>query len=724
MKKQERENPLVKLFGPNKQWVNWIVVMRKDKDGNNKPTKAPYHAGRKKYAESTDPKTWQTYEEAVKNNPKNVGIIMTPDKKILAIDIDDCLVKGQLKHPEAKAIKEFVKKANSYTEVSPSGTGFHVLLQLEEPFTLEASRKHGRPYEVYNTGRFFTYTGDVVGKEARAVRPVGKEEAISLLKIIGYPWKVEEEVAPKTIAGAPLEDHAILEKMFGAKNGPEVKALYEGDISKYAKDESAADMALLMHFAFWTNKNPTQMERLWLASPLGRRGKTQQRQKYRTTTIQNAIKTTKDTYEPKVTTSTEINLMFTLNKDGDKIYPQNTENMCRILRNHPEFKGTLRYEEFAQRLQILDKEEWREIRDDDEIGLMNAIAVRFTNFSKVAKAMIHDAVMKVAFENRVNVAKDFLKGLTWDGVPRLDMWLTSTYGAPDDELHHKIASNWWKGMVNRMIEPGCQFDHVLVLEGRQGLLKSSSLAIIGGPWYVETSMGTDTKDFFQQFAGKCVIEFSEGEVLSKTETKRMKAIVTTRFDRYRVPYGKYAEDFPRSSVFAMTTNEAQYLKDETGNRRWLPVAVRTKANVEQLKKDRDQLFAEAYHRLVVLKETTYEFPQKELEELQDARREAHPWEEIIYGWYFSMPNERREKGITLLEAHKEAIHQVKTEVFDFQEKLDVRDQRDLAAIFRNVLRLERRRLRNEDGRQYKFFPTIDTVGAAPVELREEINAIL
>src|ERR1019366_5023328 len=117
-------------------------------------------------------------------------------------------------------------------------------------------------------------------------------------------------------------------------------------------------------------------------------------------------------------------------------------------------------------------------------------------------------------------------------------------------------------------------------------------------------MSTDNKDFFMQFQGKLFVEFSEGETLNRTETKKMKAIITTQFDRYRPPFGRSSQDFPRRCVFAMTTNQEEYLKDETGNRRWLPVRlVKKTADTEWLAENREQIFAEAYHRVITLKET-------------------------------------------------------------------------------------------------------------------------
>ncbi len=301
--------------------------------------------------------------------------------------------------------------------------------------------------------------------------------------------------------------------------------------------------------------------------------------------------------------------------------------------------------------------------------------------------MTYDAIIKVSKEHVYDSARDFITSVKWDETPRLASWLTTVYGAPNDKYHQAAGSNWLKGLVKRICEPGCKFDYVLVLEGEQGVRKSTSLAVLGGDWYVETTMSTDTKDFFMQFQGKAIIEFSEGETLNRTEVKRMKAIITTQFDKYRPPYGRISQDFPRRCVFAMTTNQDQYLKDETGNRRWLPVRVELPtANVEWLKDNREQLFAEAYHRLFTLNETVYEFPEEETRQAQNMRRISDPNTELIADWYCNKLNpEQREAGITIDMVYKDALNG------GFTSKAKTKwEEMSIANVLKNELNLIKR----------------------------------
>lgn len=638
------ENDLYKKFGGEKRWVNWRL-----EEVNGKLTKVPYMKNGRK-ASSTNPKTWTKLSEL---EGMKHGIVLH-DGKLICIDIDHILVDGKLEHDEKERIAEIILEADTYTEVSQSGTGLHLFLSVVDSVP-EIHNHKKAPFEVYSTGRYIAVTGNQYGAP-RDVRTVTKEEAERIINIaIQQNTPMVREVVEGVSTGNRFSDEELLAKMFASKNGAAVKSLYEGDLSKHKGDPSSADMALCSHLAFWTGRNAEQMERMWLASGLGKREKTLERKDYRDRTIANAIKNCKEAYEPP-----SIDFVCTPNSRGEMVPVMNTENIERILRLHEEFKGKFRYDDFIQMFQIFDdkKKAWRTLEDVDAIVTQARISVLFKVFARVSKNIVYDAICAIAKENRVDTAKDFITGLKWDGVARVDQWLMHTYGVEDNEYHRKVGSNWLKGLVKRIVEPGCKFDYVLVLEGEQGVKKSTSLYILGGAWHAETTMSTDTKDFFMQFAGKAIIEFSEGETLSRTEVKRMKAIITMQFDRYRTPYERATMDFPRRCVFAMTTNQDEYLKDETGNRRWMPVrVVKDEADVEWLAENREQLFAEAYHRVAILGETVYEFPDEDMMREQAQRMIHDPNEDLIAEWYYgALKIDEREAGITISQVHIECLN--------------------------------------------------------------------
>jgi predicted P-loop ATPase len=336
----------------------------------------------------------------------------------------------------------------------------------------------------------------------------------------------------------------------------------------------------------------------------------------------------------------------------------------------------------------------------------------------VGKEMVYDAIIKVAKENTFDSAISYITSLQWDKVYRLDTWLSKVYGTPEDKYHIAVGSNWIKGMVKRLVDPGCKFDFVLVLEGEQGVKKSTSLYVLGGEWHTETAMSTDSKDFFMQFSGKSIIEFSEGETLSRTEVKRMKAIITMQYDRFRLPYERSTMDFPRRCVFAMTTNQSEYLKDETGNRRWLPVRVLLpEANIEWLKENREQLLAEAYHRITVKKETIYEFPLEETRNEQQARRMQDPYTDSVVNWYYNvLKKSDRENGITIFQVYQQVYRGGST----FGSQMAKWEEMSIANLLKDSMKLEKRKVMRDGVRSVRWYNPNEEVEMTNEQMVESI----
>jgi len=695
-------------FSEQKIWVNWKIVLR---DG--KKTKIPFQPDGTP-ADSTDPSTWHSYKDC-KAHDEKVGFVLSDELSMVAIDLDKCL---DLSDPESPSIdgstplgrklQELVALADTYTEISPSGTGLHLLFKVPSPYPLIAMRSKQAPgFEVYARARYLTYTGNPFGAKKK-IRLIEHEDLTKLLEIVGYPWGNSNPHIPTVIPILSLIPDAaqeILTRMFVSKNGADIRSLYDGNIpAKYNGDDSAADAALLAHLAYWTQKDPDIMRTLWLASPLGQREKTQKRIGYQDTSIRKAIQFCKDVYTPPPQADPELDLIFTVNKDGQRVYPLVFENICRILANHPDYADTLKLDTFRNVIEIKDGAGWRELQEVDAMYFQRRISVEFPPFIKVKREMVFDAMVTVAHENKYDSAIDYVRSVQWDGIQRLDHWLTHTYGVADDIYHQAVGSNWFKGMVKRILHPGCKFDHVLVLEGPQGTKKSTSLAVLGRSWHVETTMDPSNKDFFQQFQGKAIIEFSEGEIVSRVETKKLKAIITMQYDRYRPSYGRLTQDFPRRSVFAMTTNQEEYLKDESGNRRWLPVQCKQVANIEWLEKNRDQLFAEAAYR-VDKGETIWEFPEEETKAIQESRRIGDPNTDAVVDWYMTQTDENiRNAGITVQQAYNGAILKQMTSY----KPLAKWEEMSIATILKDVLKLRKDRPMRNGVRQYRYYPSDDT----------------
>lgn len=213
-----------------------------------------------------------------------------------------------------------------------------------------------------------------------------------------------------------------------------------------------------------------------------------------------------------------------------------------------------------------------------------------------ATGALLDATSLVAHRCRVHPVREYLGSLKWDGVPRIDTWIRDfCEGKAQEPYLSEISRKFLLAMVKRVFEPGCQWDYVLVLEGKQGRYKSSAArALAGDKWFMDNLPDLKDKDSMLNLQGKWLIELGELADVKRADYNLVKAYLVRRTDTVRPHYGKLMSDVPRQSVFIGTINEGQYLKDPTGNRRYWPVRVGT-CDAGGLGRARDQLFAEAMH---------------------------------------------------------------------------------------------------------------------------------
>lgn len=401
---------------------------------------------------------------------------------------------------------------------------------------------------------------------------------------------------------------------------------------------------------------------------------------------------------------------------NDKGIIPNEENVYRTIKNDLQLRDMFRYNTFIGLIESkFENDNWESLQRVDVTSVRMHLMRMYPHFSKIPHSSVEDAILRYAKDNKVSPPVEYFKSLVWDQTPRLNSWLSKTYNVPDDIYHQAVGSNWIKGMIKRIVMPGCKFDYVMVLEGRQGIKKSTSLAIIGSipnhpSLHVETVFTPDNKDFFMLFGGKAIVEFSEGETLSRTEAKHLKAIITMQFDKYRPPYERSPKDFPRQCVFAMTTNQEEYLKDETGNRRWLPVACEGMVNTEWLIENKEQIFAEAYHRVITLGESIHEFPEEETRIQQQMRQLTDPKEEQIYEWYFNkLGDSERNAGITTRAAYIGGVLGGSA----FGKEMGKLEEMQVGGILKNNLFLDRKRIRDGGDRFYRYYPGEATKKIAP-----------
>lgn len=210
------------------------------------------------------------------------------------------------------------------------------------------------------------------------------------------------------------------------------------------------------------------------------------------------------------------------------------------------------------------------------------------------------ALVEVGSQQSFHPIKYELENLVWDGTPRIKDWLVKYLGAQDTAYARHVGLKVLVAAVNRVYEPGCKFDYIMVLEGRQGIGKSQIVRILGGEYYGDIDINLHSKDTYDAMRRFWIIETSEMEALRKHESSAMRAFLSRQVDTYRVPYGKRAKDFKRQSIFIGTVNPERctdigWLKDTTGNRRYWPIELPEKPiDLVAFRKVRNQLWAEAF----------------------------------------------------------------------------------------------------------------------------------
>ncbi|MCK4578025.1 MAG: bifunctional DNA primase/polymerase, partial [Candidatus Marinimicrobia bacterium] len=297
--------------------------------------------------------------------------------------------------------------------------------------------------------------------------------------------------------------------------------------------------------------------------------------------------------------------MVALERNKNDTLRPTLKNAVLLLKHEMGIKGVFIYNAFNERLEVKGHVPWEKNRinrynavDDREIECIR-LHLAQTHFVEFSSQTMWKAVDLVAAGNVYHPIKDVLETYKWDGISRVDTWLIRYCGGADTALIRQIGRKVLCAMISRIYNPGCKFDYVLVLEGIQGIGKSTTCEILGGEWYGDAPVDPKDKDCIPYIHSKWVIELSEMITSRKTESDRLKNFISRREDDVRLPYARARQRFPRQCIFVGTINpdDVGYLTDTTGNRRFWPVFCHS-FDLEGLKRDREQLLAEAivYHK--------------------------------------------------------------------------------------------------------------------------------
>ena len=613
-----------------RQWVTYRLTPIDGKPG--KMTKFPCDWRSGEICSAHEPGNWTTYEQALAHKESanrghgcGVGFVLSAGDPYWFVDIDNCLTVDNEWSPLAKDL--IARLGGAAVEVSQSGRGLHIIGSGVVP--KHRCKNIPLGLELYTERRFIAITG-THAQGSVAAQLDGPMAAL-----------VETHFAPKLNApGAtfddwtsepcddwrgPTDDDELIRRARAFKpkvttaaalrpgSEPErvtFEALWTADVGALAAawpdsgphgkayDASSADLSLAMRLAYWTGRDCERIERLMRMSGL-------MRDKYeRTDYIEGTIMMAAGSVE-KVCQDKQVGA------PAPPIEVKTASGELRVLSLSAEAQGdktshlaieywlahegyTIAHDIFADRVLLNGKPS----RDETEREAW--FRIRETSFLKFPKELFKESFQNIAWANRFDPLVDWLAEAqpTWDGVPRIDNWMTAYLGVEETPYSRAIGALFLTAAVRRARQPGAKFDEIIVLEGPQGIEKSTAIACLSpaADWFCDDfNVSMSSKELLEATQGKWLVEAPELSKLNSSEVEHVKHMLSRRFDRARMAYKHVATEQGRRWVPFASTNGTQYLTDPTGNRRFWPVRV-GRIDLAAIMCDRDQLWAEAAQR--------------------------------------------------------------------------------------------------------------------------------
>ena len=316
---------------------------------------------------------------------------------------------------------------------------------------------------------------------------------------------------------------------------------------------------------------------------------------------------------------------------------QTIENAVIILRHDPKLAGCLALNEMEHNIVTRKSLPWRDVKGTSQWVDADDAALRFyleRVYGIASKDRIFDAVNVVASENKFHPVRDYLDACTWDGVPRVETLLVDYLGAEDSLYTRTVTRKALVAAVARIYRPGCKFDYMLTIRGQQGLGKSALISKLGGKWFSDSFTTMQGKDAYEQVQGVWIMEVGELAGMRKAEAETIKLYISKQVDRFRPAYGRRLQEFPRQCIFIGTTNETQFLRDTTGNRRFWVVDTPNKPAKDMWKDLTPEVIKKVWAEAVELYRAGEDlFLPRSLEavarEVQEAYEEENPRAGII-----------------------------------------------------------------------------------------------
>lgn len=613
--------------------------------------------------------------------------------------------------------------------IQSGGGGLHIYLKIPKGFSCVGKLKAFAGLDIKKVGGYLVAPGSIhpdTGNPYKILRKTPAAIAPAPQSLLTLITKQEIVFGADQTTGTFINDEQTKKRYadwLKSKAPPSIEG-HSGDATAFSvaargRDFAlSADVTLELMLEFWNERSTPP----WSESEL--REKVSHAYRYANNPIGNAHPSLdfKDipTYTPTVQTTTaqvpaeeavpklptapkgdeapsnDITLEpfsvddFALSQSG--VVLKNFHNLINYLKSpNTGISGLFSYNEFTTEMEFSNPAPWHRGKlpfsvalTDADIKLIKAHLASRLAFER-STTEIEEALNVVARHKRFHPVREYLEGLKWDGVPRLDFWLRDYLGAEDTELNRAYARKTLCAAVARIMRPGCKFDYVLILEGDQGVGKSEVCRILGGDWAADFVIDPNNKDTIQYMQGKWIIELPDLGSHKIADINSWKAFLTRRSDKVRLAYGRLAVEYPRQSIFIGSFNpgaDGTYLKDDTGNRRYWsvkcnPTGPRGKVDFKKFKAVRHQLWAEAVERM---KGKDAELLYMENQDLEDAAAESikmrhaeHPWTERIGSWLDGL---KLQKGfVTAREVFIDALGGI-------DKQLDTRTMRGIASALK------------------------------------------
>ena len=600
------------MTDPRLKKFNAFTLWREEPNARNpagKPLKVPVHYDGKTHHSRLNPApllSWEHAQAWAAHTGCRVGFRPTPEMGLACLDMDGSIGEDGRVKPESQRLLDFFSGA--FVEVSVSGRGLHI---------------------------WFTYRGDGPGKRGKVVTPVGELEIYSDGQFIalGTPrggsaatdcttqmqWVLEnyfhrqgstrEDVRPADWEGKSERERAEcvadLRSALAAldlstydewiKAGQNLACL--GDIGLDLWDEASARAAGYsgrdeVEWKFGTFSG----DRSDYRSIFARASRAGWEQPRRTADPTEVFGVVPVELPEGATTEAPAASTLSFSAAANGALPATPATVFSALMGD-ESGYKIGFDDFKGMVMLGDPHgNWRPMTDLDYTRIRVALEQR--GFKQVPLEIARSCIDLVADCHRFDSAIEWGRTLKWDGVKRIDTSLSTYFGAPDTPYTRAVGAYAWTAMAGRLMSPGVQADMAVILVGLQGAGKTTAIASLAPTpdAFCEVDLAHKDDNLARMLRGKLVAEIAEMKGMRGRQSESTKAFITRRTEEWIPKYRELAVRFQRRVVFWGSANEHGLLDDATGERRWLPVEVTGRVKPAQLRKDRDQLWAEGVAR--------------------------------------------------------------------------------------------------------------------------------